>query len=90
MLATKMAQRLLEEIAKKALAEIVRLAKKHPDQALAILKGIAKFVSAFGDGAKKGPSREVLEAALQDLKSSIEDNDRRANEALRRRRGTPS
>lgn len=89
MLPNKMAPRLLEQIAKKALAEIVKLAKEHPDKALAILRGIAKFVASF-DGAAKGPSREVLEKALQDLKTSIEANDQRADEALRRRRGASS
>ncbi len=81
-----MASRILEQIAKRALTEIGRLAASNPKNAVAVLEAIWKFVKTFRAADKEAPSREALEEALKSLKDSIADNDSRADAALRRRK----
>lgn len=84
----KVDKRRLAQIAFDALIEIARLTKTvKDDRVLEVLRAIRTYGQVFQRGVKGEVTAATVEAALAKLKSTLTDNDAKADTALKKRFG---
>lgn len=78
----------VEQTARSLLAETSRLAIEHPEKAIEIIRAVVQAAkSLIAGGATKITAAEA-EKKLQALRAAVQDNDARADAALKGKQGS--